>query len=362
MTVSTDLSSRQSSLIKAMRFPLIVMVLFVHSPGAFPIPTVEWSADGQNVYHFVAELISGHFCAVATRWFFLLSGFLFFRYLKEGEFSWAWVSTKWEKRIYSLLIPYLIWNALAILAIIVKNVLFSSVLSLGMDSDEWSTVTRGPLYWFWTGPADFPLWFLRDLIVMSLLAPALHWCFKRFKWISLGLLVLVGLSPWSLPFPSLQALFFYSLGVWLGTHDMSILQLCRRFKTPAAIAATVLLVLATSQVGRPLHTMCFRAFLPFGMISFMNLCDSLINNEKRQERLCNLSSSVFFIYAAHEIYILGWTKGLCLRLFGNSLAGTWISYWLVPLIVLTVCLGLYYLLDRIMPRTLSFVCGGRSKK
>lgn len=361
MTDCAELNSRQSSLIKAMRFPLIVMVLFVHSPGAFPTSTIEWSAGGQSIYHFVAELFSGHLCAIATRWFFLLSGFLFFYYLKDGEFSWAWVKAKWGKRIHSLLIPYLIWNALATLAVIVKNALFSSLFSLGRDPNEWDTVIRGPLYWFWTGPADFPLWFLRDLIVMSLFAPALYWCFKRFKWFSLGLLALVGLLPWSLPFLSLQALFFFGLGVWLSTHNIGLLSQCRCVKIPAAIIAMALLVLATTQVGRPLHPVCFRAFLPFGMISFMNFCDSLIDNEKWQERLCNLSASVFFIYAAHEIYILGWTKGLCLRLFGDSLAGTWISYWLVPLIVLTICLGLYYLFARIMPHTLSFICGGRSK-
>ena len=94
----------------------------------------------------------------------------------------------------------------------------------------------------------------------------------------------------------------------------------------------------------------------------MNICDALIDNERRCQRLCDLAASVFFIYAAHGIYILGWTKGLCLRVFGESLAGTWIRYWLVPVIVLVVCYALYRLLNRIMPRTLAFACGGRSKK
>ena len=88
----------------------------------------------------------------------------------------------------------------------------------------------------------------------------------------------------------------------------------------------------------------------------------MIDNEHLKGRLSQLSASVFFIYAVHEIYILGWTKGLCLRIFGNSLAGTWISYWLVPVIVLAVCYALYCLLNRIMPRALAFACGGRSKK
>ena len=84
------------------------------------------------------------------------------------------------------------------------------------------------------------------------------------------------------------------------------------------------------------------------------------NHPKREALLSALSASVFFIYGAHEIYILGWTKGLFLRLFGESLAGDWIRLLLVPTVVLMVCLALYYLLNRMMPRTLAFCTGGRA--
>lgn len=94
--------NRQSILVDAMRFPLIVMVLFAHSPREYLCQTVEWSADGWNVFHFVTELLSGHLCAIATRCFFLFSGFLFFRFMQEREFSLSWVSQKWKRRIHTL--------------------------------------------------------------------------------------------------------------------------------------------------------------------------------------------------------------------------------------------------------------------
>ena len=354
-------SSRQSVLIKAMRFPLIVMVLFVHSPGAYPSPTVEWSMDGNNIYHFVTAMLSGHVCAIATRWFFLLSGYLFFRYLKEPDFCFQWVIEKWKKRFWSLLIPFLIWNSFAVLAVVLKNGLFSA-LSLGRDASEWELISQGPLYWFFTGPADFPLWFLRDLIIMTLVAPVLHLFFKKYRWLSLSLLIIALFSMWSPKYPTMQAFFYYGIGIWLGIHGIDLLSIGKRFKAPAAIAALILLPITTSQIGRPLHPWLFRLFIPCGMIAFMNLCDSMIANERRCQRLCNLSASVFFIYAVHEIYILGWTKGLLSRLLGNGSTGLWISYFLVPIVVLGVCLGLYTLLNRVMPRTLAFVCGGRSKQ
>ena len=350
---------RQSTLIKAMRFPLIVMVLYIHSPGAFFEPRLELSLDGWNIYHVTAELISGHMFAIATRCFFIFSGFLFYRYLKDGELSIKWVITKWKKRFWSLFVPFILWNLLMVVAVILKDVVFDA-LSLKSSVEELSLVGKGPLYWFLTGPADYPLWFLRDLILMTLIAPLIYPIVKNFRWASVVILIILYFSPLTLVIPSKQAIIYFSFGAWLGINRYELLTICRKCKVSAAIISVVLLPIATSQVGRPLHTFLLDLYIPFGIITFVNICDSLINNKKISEWLCKLSATVFFIYAIHEIYILGWTKGLFLRIFGDSLISTWISYFFVPVVVLFVCLGLYYLFNRIMPRTMSFACGGRN--
>ena len=350
---------RQSTLIKAMRFPLIVMVLYIHSPGAFFEPRLELSFDGWNIYHIIAEFISGHMFAIATRCFFFFSGFLFYRYLKDGELSIKWVITKWKKRFWSLFVPFILWNLLMVVAVILKDVVFDA-LSLKSSVEELSLVGKGPLYWFLTGPADYPLWFLRDLILMTLIAPLIYPIVKNFRWVSLAILIIIYLSPLTLAIPSEQAIFYFCIGAWLGINRCDLLTICRKCKVSAAIISVILLPIATTQVGRPLHTFLLDLFIPFGIITSINICDSLINNEKICERLCKLSASVFFIYAIHEIYILGWTKGLFLRIFGDSLFSTCISYLFVPVVVLFVCLGLYYLFNRIMPRMMSFACGGRT--
>ena len=356
-TSAQNLEERQSVLIKAMRFPLICMVVFVHSPGTFPTQTVEWSLDGWNIYHFVSEMISGLMFSIATCWFFTFRGYLFFRNLSEGEFSFQWVTRKGKKRIRSLLIPYLIWNALAVIASFIVNGLFS-LIHLETSSGNPEPITFDPLYWFVTGPADFPLWFLRDLIIVTLLLPIAYPLIKRCKWVFIGVLVAAYLSPLAPTIPSMRSFFFVMIGAWLGTYKINLISLCQKAKVLAAFAALILLIAATSQIGKPTHTFLLNLFHPFGMIVFLNICDTVISNNKAKDLLCSLSSSVFFIYAVHEIYILGWTKGLCLRLFGSSLAATWIRYWLL---VLTFCLGLYYMLNRLMPRTLTLICGGRSK-
>ena len=358
---NNSLSARQSELIKAMRFPLICLVIIAHSAGTFSSSTIAWSLDGWNIFHFVSEMISRHFCSVGTCWFFVFSGFLFFFHLKDDDFSFDWVKAKWKKRVRSLLVPHLFWNLMAVLAICVVTLLFQ-VFSITGEAEEMMKVRQGPVYWFFSGPIDFPLWFLRDLIILTLFAPLIYLIFRRFKWTSLALLVLVYLSPWNPAIPTMRSIFFFSIGVWLGTHKVNLLQACQKVRIPAFILAFLLLFISTSQLGRPMHTFLIRLFYPCGMVVFMLFCNSLIDNQRRSERLCTLSSCVFFIYASHEIYILGWTKGVCLRLFGESLGAAWLRYLITPFIVIGICLLLYRVLNRLIPNALSIACGGRSKK
>ena len=354
----TTILNRQSTLIEATRFPLIVMVVITHSAITFPTSTIEWSFSGQNVYHFMVELISGHLCTIATRCFFLFSGFLLFRFLKEEDFSFSWILSKWKKRFWSLLIPYLLWNLLMVAALLIKNSVFQS-LSFYASPEELSILDKGPVYWFFTGPADFPLWYIRDLIIMTFVAPLLYPVIKRFRWGFLTLMAILYFAPINLPFHRIGAVFFYSVGAWLAIQKIDFLPLCQKLNTPAFIATGIILPITTLMVGRPAHSILFKCFVPVGVISFINLSNLLINNMKITKYLCAKAGSSFFIYAAHEIYIIWWTKGLCLRLFGDSLGALWLRYLFVPIISVGICEALFYLLGKVIPRTLSFICGGR---
>lgn len=349
-----DIDSRQSTLIKAMRFPLIVLVVIAHSLG-FEHTDITGDTVGYNVYHFFSEMLSHNLARLAVCWFFTISGYYFFRYLKDEEFNFKWVIRKWKKRIWSLLIPYIIWNLLMVGANYAKGVAFSSI-GIGTHND---LPQFAPVEWLWSGPANFPLYFMRDLMIMSIIAPLWYLIVRKMKWLSLTVLILIYASPLNPQIPGMRAIFFFGIGNWLGIWKYNMLEIAQKVKWPAAILAVLTLLVASYWNASPHHEWLIRAFYPFGMLTFMNICDRLIDSEKRRDTLCRLSSAVFFIYASHEILILGWTKGLFLRTFGRGLAGAWISYLCVPIVVLFVCLLLCRILNRIMPRTLSFICGNR---
>ena len=166
--------------------------------------------------------------------------------------------------------------------------------------------------------------------------------------------------PWGPKMPSILAIFYFFIGSWMRiNNNNNILSISRKYRTGAFIGALFLLLLATSQIGRPFHWLFLRLFIPFGMVFFMNLCDRIINHLYYRRILCKLSGTVFFIYAIHEIYILGWTKGLFLRLFGTSLPATWAAYLFVPLVTLILCLALFYGFYSICPQAMAIACGKR---
>ena len=359
---SDSLAKRQSILIMAMRFPLIVLVVLVHSPTT--ISQLSLSLDGWNIYNYVTELVSYNFCKLAVCWFFVFAGYFFFLNLPEDGMTWKWLKDKWSRRVFTLVIPYIIWNLIAVFLPFIKVYIFNQIGIPQSDlNGELTLYNQGFLEWFITGTANFPLWFMRNLIIMNLLTPLLYVIFKNLSR-NMGMVVMTVL--FLLPFDPealrWQAFFFFSLGSFFAIHQYNFLSVCRKVRWPSAIAMLIILPICAFWNQSPLHDWLLRLLFPFSMITFMNIIDQIIDNEKALTWLNNMSATVFFIYASHTIYIMPWTKGLLLRLFGDSLAGAWASWLLFPVIVIPVCLGLFYLLRAIMPRTLAFICGGRSKK
>lgn len=65
-------------------------------------------------------------------------------------------------------------------------------------------------------------------------------------------------------------------------------------------------------------------------------------------------SSVFFIYAIHNTFVLANTSKILLRFVDEKAC-----YWISPLITMMLCMVVYFLLKKILPRFTAFICGGR---
>ncbi|WP_083767942.1 acyltransferase family protein [Methylibium petroleiphilum] len=164
--------------LQVIRFPLVVSVIFHHNG----MGTVRL-ADGVNMSagplslwaQFIQGFISYGLGGIRMPTFFLISGYLFFTGFDRGG---DWLSKKLASRTRSVLFPLLIWNAIAIvLLLIAQNAGPTRVLFSGAGAWSQSIIGFG---WFdyvnallgiRSDPILYPLWFLRDLFLMCLLAP-----------------------------------------------------------------------------------------------------------------------------------------------------------------------------------------------
>ena len=349
----------RSDVIKSVRFPLTVLVIFIHIlPDR--ICAVKFTDDGNVIewaYLFISEMVSHNLGHIAVPTFFGISGFLFF-YNGIDYFNIRSFNDKWKRRIRSLLIPYLIWNILRCIAVFAKNYVASV---LGMPNDYGMEILNsvGLYDILWAGPFNGPLWYMRDLIVMSLLTPLFYLCYKYCRALFVVLLSTVYLLTFESGIPGLSttAFFFFGIGGLLGYCKYDFLSLCERHRTVVLMAAMVLLVCATLLNANIAHKYIVRllriTWVPSVFLLMRLLPDKVL------DVFSKMAVPSFFIYVCHKIYILDWTNGLALKLFGDDIYGLCISYIVKPVLVITFCLVIYWLLKRIMPKTLSFLCGGR---
>lgn len=160
---------------------------------------------------------------------FLISGFFFFKGMQKNEPHFF--GNKLKRRFHSLLIPYLAWNTLALILFYIKSNEALGCLSL-QSGEEFSLLEYLSGYWafYFTGdtPANMPLWFVRNLMVMCLLTPLLYRLLRfRYGWFFLVVMVLCLINDIVIPLPglNLHSLLFFSLGAWLQLNNISIVNI-----------------------------------------------------------------------------------------------------------------------------------------
>lgn len=347
---------RFSQTVEMMRFPLIVLVVVAHMVP-FATPQVQLTINIDDIYVFLSELFSHNLAKISVRCYFLISGYFFFKFLENWD--WGVFQEKLRKKVRTLFIPYVIWNAVLLIAIVVKHHAFDLV---GLGKDEgWYMLKSTTLYdWFWGMPVNFPLWYMRDLIVMVIMAPLFFWFFKYTKFF--GLLILGGLYlsliEFNVPGISTTALFFFGAGSYLAINNIDIISLFVKYWVGIAAVTVLALLVATFNNGTAIHEPILRIFIILGVITTVSLFDYLTKFEGLKKVFFKLAPTTFFIYVVHEIYIINWLKGALQRIAPEGWERL-VGYFIVPWICITICIGLFYLIRRLFPGLMNIALGGR---
>ena len=310
-------SVSQFDIINALRLPLIVLVTYAHSYGGV-MEGYSVLGSGWDSYEVLKIMVSQTLAKVAMPTFFVMSGYLFFANVEQFNKEIYW--QKIRRRIKTLLIPYIVWNLLMAVKLKAFN------LSI-----------------FWE-PVNMPLWFLRDLMIVSLLTPIIYIGVRKLNyWIFILLLPVYLTGIWAIqPRLNPYAICFFTLGAYLSIQKINLVKVCLKMEKVAYLLTVFLalaMVLAYPTITYSLLLLCFRVV---SVVAVFCLAYRILSqtNMRIPQTACDAS---YFIYLAHYVFFFSFIDTTFFSLFGTSTTNMCLHYLLCPLVKVAIFVAIYYI-------------------
>ena len=356
-----------SARLAVLRFPLIVGVVFIHEYAMRVALQKAHIADNNQVNlaaKFIQNLVSQGIARLAVPLFFLMSGFLFFQ-AYDGTLS-AY-RTKLLRRIRTLFIPYLIWNALTLLAIVLKR---PQPSLRAYFATRYYPPILIPSLWNYASaflgittkyPVSYQFWFIRDLIVLVIMAPAIFFLLKQRSIGLLCLALLCGLwlsARWPVPWPADESMFFFFCGSYLAIHNVDVCAFDNQRLLFGVSFALLLLAAAWLGTDGYVRRCMILAGLPFAWW----LSDLLIRTSRAGQALVYLSGASFFVFAVHEPPLSTIGRVVFTRVQPQTSIAEVAIFFLLPAGLIGMLVLLWIALDRAVPNLLNVLTGRERKQ
>lgn len=364
-----------SQAIDLLRFPLAAFVVAEHVfPNVrhvhFQSDTLPFDISNSPLILQFVDFITMFVRGYAVPIFFFISGYLFFL---GAEFSKDIYLNKIKSRIKTLLIPYILWNVLAIASLFISRL---PIFAAYINHPEMNISLRAFLSAFWiysgefTGvehvsayPINVPLWYIRDLMVVVLCSPLIYTAIKKFKLyplVILGVIWFFTLQPSSYSNGLATAFFFFTCGAYISIHKIDFLAKFNRY-----FAHSLILLICIGIIGLfsfhyfPEATKYIRRVnILIGVILAFNIASRLLKKRGCQVNSF-LASSSFVIYAGHFILIPYLSKIISIFCKHTSvsqlgLIALYTVQWATLIIIL---LGAFWAMKRYTPSLLRVLTG-----
>lgn len=355
-----------SSKIKAVSFVCIIMVVFLHCYNfsdnfLLPMTTIT---EGLNYATFAEYFLCNGFTRVAVPLFFIISGYLFYRTYTLSVSSYFY---KVKSRFISLVIPYLIWASIGILAcILLRNLNIMPVNDMKTNQS-----LGGILNVFWY-PPSFQFWFIKELFIFTLASPVLYLLVKFKLTRVLYFLALFAAWFFDMKSPSYivwEALLFFSFGAYLGIKEKINLISAKISKNNIlttfiiwiillsikTILAGILTLDDNTMILLVLHKMC----ILLGIYTAWFGMDYILNNKQNKETLLKLSVHTFFIYCFHEP-LLDIIIQSTLVYVNNSTLVNLITFLIYPITTILLAISVSIIFLRFVPTLRNILVGNRA--
>lgn len=333
MTLDRDIRDR----IAVLRFVMIFGVVVLHTPAYVPMVEV-----GDGWFDVTKAFFQLAVFRATVPVLTVISGFLLFGSGLDRE-----PARLFGKKARTILLPFLCFS----LPLVPLALAAETMLGIELSAQLWPFE---PMAWLnaafglTASPINYPLNFLRDLLVLILLAPVFGWLLRHYTWP--GLLLVIGVFFWNLDgvllLRDIMAILFY-IGGMAAVRGWNLRLLDRH-----ALLCFVLFMVTCAAVVhfRVANTTYLRLVAPFLIWPFAAwLVHSAIG-----PWLAKMSQYSFFLFLAHApVLLLTWI------LYGR-LGGVfpYPLYWLLaPVVVTAVIVMVYHVASAMAPRLFALVTG-----
>jgi surface polysaccharide O-acyltransferase-like enzyme len=355
--ITRELSDEVKQSFQIVALIATVLVVGIHYKSDVPdgpqVAMSTWNELSQ-------EFLLGGVARVAVPLFAFAAGLFYFL---SDDGSIATYRKKLRQRCRTVLLPFLITGSIAMLFWTSMRLLQHKPLEL--TSGQYIST------WLLHPPAE-QLWFLRDLMVLVVVAPLIRLLCSQplIRNTFVGAVAIAWLWNWQFTpvvmgwqVLHLETLLFFSLGCVASAHTM-LLERAARLTTPALLVLSFawLLLVAARVSLRPdfdiwYTSRCGTIDLLLHQTSIGVGCVTVfaISSRLRFAFLRELSGASFFVYLVHEFPLRAIVGRVAERMVEPSL-----SCWIVAPAVIIGCFATAVVLCRLCPSMFAVITGGRA--
>lgn len=355
--------------IKVISFIAIIMVVFTHcynfKDNFLTVTTII--TEGLNYGTFIEYFICNGLSRASVPIFFLISGYLFFL---SFEFSVSGYFSKIKSRFKSLFIPYVLWSFISMgICLIFWGVDIMPV------NDMKANLEIGGFVQGFLNPPNFQFWFVKQLIIYSVLSPIFYLLLKCK--ITRIIYLLAVLFLWLIDFGSIfnvievEALLFFSLGAYLSIAKKEDIILKEKSKNVVSVILAmwiITLVIKTVLCGvlskddfTTVILILYKVSVLIGIFSMWFGLDYLMKNEKFTKNILRFTPHTFFIFCFHEPILDFVVQYSLINISDGTLFNT-ITFFIYPIVTIILAILISKLLMKYFSGVHNILTGSRGTK
>lgn len=345
-------SERFSRKVTVVSFVLAIFVMYIHAKN---LVFYDFGDITGTPIYYLNQIFSEILGRVGVPFFFIMSGYWMFRFDIRVNAK-SEMSKKLKKKVYTLVIPYLIWNTLGLIFFFtVTHIPFLSAMVNGgkVIHLTFETVFKG----VFLQKYYYSFWFMKDLIAITAISPLILLLLRNRRLscgAAVGLFTLC-LSGINLYICQTTSLLLFLIGGIFAVYHRDFWEQPNRNKCETALWCLLFVIFAAVKwLNVPYSATVFSLVSP---ILFWKAVDFLNILKVFDREPCWFCKQSFFIYAAHIIPVEA-VNGLLSKI-NNTTAWASVTYMLNPPIVLFLIYITARVMNKICPQIYRLLCGSR---